>query len=496
MRWKTRTSGLALFAALAGCFDSHTVDSNAQDQASASALRSDGWSEESHGKSATPNYDSVFSARMVRTMEIVLTDSAYDAMRADMTSLIGAFGTGKGNMGMPLDTTGMPPRGVGMDTTGRPPLDSAMLKLLGDSAGKMPPGGVGMNQDAMVDMIPGDPIWVPADLKIGDKTWSHVGIRFKGNSSLSGAWQSGSKKLPLRIDSDHFKDLFPATKGQRIWGFRKLAFNNCNGDASLMREMLATEVFRSFGVPSPKAAFVRVVMRHGSVLDTLGVYTMVEIPDDPLLDSWFGSHSGNLYKPEGTGAKFASMVDSTFTVDASDISDVRAMVSSLNDRTTDSVSWRNAFEKTFDVPVFLKWLAVNTAIQNWDAYGQMAHNFYLYGNRGKLGWIAWDLGLSFQTGNQMGMSAWQSNVDSTWPLIHRVLSDSKYRAAYGDQMRSLLATGYDAAALSAKLDGWKSMVDPHLTAAERTGFEAAVTQLGQIPATRIATIRSELDAGK
>lgn len=40
------------------------------------------------------------------------------------------------------------------------------------------------------------------------------------------------------------------------------------------------------------------------------------------------------------------------------------------------------------------------------------------------------------------------------------------------------------------------MVDPHLTAAEKSGFATAAAQLGQIPATRIATIRSELDAGK
>jgi len=523
MHWGRRLGTTAIFAIFAGCLDAHTIVSEQEDNTDTATARPQGWSQESHGKNAPPNYDTVFSASQVRTMEIVLTDSAYAAMRTDLTSLIGAFRTRQGNQGgpqdtssrpgmpngngIPGDTTGrpsMPNGGAPMDTTGRPPMpnggtfpaDTSGRTPPADSTNVVGPNGVGMDKDAMVDMIQGDPVWVPADLKFGGRTWPHVGLRFKGNSSLATAWQSGSNKLPLRLDADRFEDRFPETKGQRIWGFQKLALNNANGDASLMREMLATEVFRGSGVPSPKAAFVRVVMVHGIVRDTLGVYTMVEIPDDPLLDGWYGSHSGNLYKPEGTGAKFGTMVDSTFTVDAADISDVRAMVAALNDRTTDSAAWRRALEKTFDVPVFLKWLAANTAIQNWDAYGQMAHNFYLYGNHGKLGWIAWDLGLSFQSGNRMGTSMWHGTVDSTWPLIHRLLADSKYRAAYAQDMRSLLSTGYDGAAMSSKVAGWKTMVEPCLTASERTGFAAATTQLGQFPATRIATIRAELDASK
>lgn len=529
--------GVVLCAVLSGCFDGST--STESGATTDPAARPAGWSHESHEKGAPPLYDSVFPADRVVTLEIVLTDSAYDAMMTDMTALAGEFGSGEalGGMGggVPADTAGVPgipPGGMGGDSSRGVPqeaIDAAVGKEVG-AACELKLGGMAMsgtvqesngvkycgmqggagprdsgqpqgqggmqNQDGMMEILSGEPIWVPADLKMGGRTWWHVGVRFKGNSSLSNAWRAGSKKLPLRIDADRFEDRFPEVEGERIWGFQKLSLNNASMDSSLVRERLAADLFRGFGVPTPREAFARVVMKHGSTIDTLGLCTLVEIPDDPLLDTWFGSSSGNLYKPEGTGARFTTMVDSAFLVDASDISDIRAMVAALHADGTDSVAWRSAFEKTFDVPVFLKWLAVNTAIMNWDAYGQMAHNFYLYGDRGRLEWIAWDVGLSFQNSNQMSNSIWLDGVDSTWPLIHRLLRDPVYKVAYEKNLRALPGAGFDAAAISGKVAGWKSLLGPYLLPAEKAGFESATSALVDFAAKRTAAVQTELDAAR
>ena len=40
-------------------------------------------------------------------------------------------------------------------------------------------------------------------------------------------------------------------------------------------------------------------------------------------------------------------------------------------------TWRANLETVFDTDVFLKYLAVNTVVQNWDTYGRMTHNYYL-----------------------------------------------------------------------------------------------------------------------
>lgn len=68
---------------------------------------------------------------------------------------------------------------------------------------------------------------------------------------------------------------------------------------------------------------------------------------------------------------------------------------------TNAQTWRAAIETAFDVDLFLRWLAVNGAIQNWDAYGALAHNYYLYGDpaqKGRLRWIPWDNNFAFGTG--------------------------------------------------------------------------------------------------
>ena len=49
-------------------------------------------------------------------------------------------------------------------------------------------------------------------------------------------------------------------------------------------------------------------------------------------------------------------------------------------------------EEVFDVSGFLNYLAVNSVIQNWDTYGIMSHNYYLYHDptTDLLTWIPWD----------------------------------------------------------------------------------------------------------
>jgi len=54
--------------------------------------------------------------------------------------------------------------------------------------------------------------------------------------------------------------------------------------------------------------------------------------------------------------------------------------------------------------VFLRWLALNSALENWDTYGGMAHNYYLYDDpdTGRLTWIGWDHDRILSAGGGMG----------------------------------------------------------------------------------------------
>ena len=63
-----------------------------------------------------------------------------------------------------------------------------------------------------------------------------------------------------------------------------------------------------------------------------------------------------------------------------DYADVESLYDIINssDRTTNTESWKTDLETVFNVDHFLKWLAANTVMQNWDTYGVMTHNYYLF----------------------------------------------------------------------------------------------------------------------
>lgn len=61
-------------------------------------------------------------------------------------------------------------------------------------------------------------------------------------------------------------------------------------------------------------------------------------------------------------------------------------------------------------------------MQNWDTYGRMTHNYYLYNNpeSGKLEWIPWDNNEALQDGKMGGaLSLSLSEVGVNWPLAIR-----------------------------------------------------------------------------
>ena len=95
--------------------------------------------------------------------------------------------------------------------------------------------------------------------------------------------------------------------------------------------------------------------------------------------------------------------------DEADWSDIRSLFAALHDgtRTTDGATWRTNLEAVFDVDTFLKYLATNTVIQNWDTYGRMTQNYYLYNDpdTGQLTWIPWDNNEALQEGKMGGSLA-------------------------------------------------------------------------------------------
>ena len=538
----------------------------------------------SHSNDTAPDYAVVLPDEQVNQINISISPDNWEAVQDDMVDKYGEAGngdrTGGGNGGgQPGGGGGQP--GNRPDGGSAPQMDNAdnaqsitqSVSLVDTTNAEVTPtaepadGGVDTNQppqgggnfnpqddanrpqrndDNMGGrgnggMMDGDdddnPIWVDATIDFNGETWEHVGFRLKGNSSLRSSWTSGNNKLPFKLDFDQFEDDYPATENQRFYGFKQLSFSSNFADSSYLRETVAADLFRAAGVPSAQTAFYAVYVDTGDGPVYYGLYTAVEVVDDTLIQTQFEDDSGNVYKPSGNAATFTAGsyneagYDKETNKKADDYSDVEALLETLNSdlRLSDASAWRAQLESVFDVDSFLQWLAANTVMQNWDTYGSMSHNYYLYHDPAsdQLVWIPWDNNQSLGTGGggargnndnagqdradggvrpQVNDNAEQvqatpqagaqpnpgnipnnnpggarggmgsgstsignEDVGDNWPLISYLLADEVYQQQYTEAVQHFITDAFDPDALEAELTSLHEMIAPYVEA-EQDGY--------------------------
>jgi spore coat protein H len=402
------------------------------------------WTEVTHGNSVEPDYGTVFPQDIVQRFDIVISSEEWAAIQKDLA--------------------GMP--------------HSAPLNNLDGTF---------------------EPIWVPCDFFYGNKQWYKTGIRVKGNSSLRSTIMSGIKKYSFKLDFDQYEDIYPEILNQRFYGFKQLNLNNNFEDMSLMHEKVAGDMFREFGVPSARSAYYEVYINYGKGSQYFGLYTLVEEVDNTVISTQFASNDGNLYKPEGTAARFEAGTYNTedfykkSNEGTSDWSDVKALYEALHSvtRISDPTSWRVLMESKIEMNLFLKWLAANTVMQNWDTYGKMPHNYYLYNDpsASKFVWIPWDNNEALQDGKMGGaINIDLSDVNNQWPLISYIVSDAKYYAQYKQMAAEFASTVFEPSKSAKTYDFYYNLIRASVLKEEAgytflrngiTSFDAALTQLKQ-----------------
>lgn len=393
------------------------------------------------------------------------------------------------------------------DETGADISGMCVATVPGAPAACMPTGGAPPQggEGGAIDFVDADLIYVPATVVFEGKTWWHVGLRFKGNSTLSLPWSTGSYKLPFKLDFDEFEADYPQIEDQRFYGFKQLTLNNNANDDSLLREKVMGDLFRAAGIPAAQSAFYRLYLDHGEGLTYFGLYTMVEIIGSDFLNTTYGAEDGNLYKPEGTYANWTAFDAESFpkenNEDEADWSDVEASITALHASRADAEVWRTGLEATFNVPGFVNWLALNTLAVNWDTYGVLAHNYYVYAapEDGKLQWIPWDHNESLK--NDGGMSGPVSlsleEVTDDWPLIRYLMDDPVYEAQYREALSGLLTGAFAEDKVSTQLEEKHALIAPYVVGSDgeqasytnvssTSAFESSVSALKEHVASRHA----------
>ena len=130
------------------------------------------------------------------------------------------------------------------------------------------------------------------DVEINGETISNVGIRTKGNTSLSSiANDPDTDRYSFKIKFDKYVD------GQTCMGLDKLVLNNNFADATNRKEALVYDMFQYLGADASLYNYAKISVNG----EYWGTYLALEAVEDSFKLRNYGVSDGKLYKPETMG---------------------------------------------------------------------------------------------------------------------------------------------------------------------------------------------------
>jgi spore coat protein H len=231
-----------------------------------------------------------------------------------------------------------------------------------------------------------------------------IGVRHKGNYTLHHCWDDfdGVRSHDAECEKLSFKLKFDEYAADaRFDGLKRLNLHASSGDPSKLRELIAYQTFRDFGVEAPRALPARVFVNG----ELKGLFIAVEEIDGRFTAAHFPqAPDGNLYKEIWPNA---AAVDQDFIAalntneDTPDVSDLRAFAAAVA-RGADA-AFDTELQPFIDTDALLRYIAVDRALRNWDGimafYSPLTpHNFYWYHDDGpepRFHLIPWDMDGTF-----------------------------------------------------------------------------------------------------
>ncbi len=387
--------------------------------------------------------------------------------------------------------------------------------------------------------------YISCDVTINGTTFKSVGIRPKGNSSLSSVANSDSDRFSFKLEFDHFID------GQTCFGLDKFVINNIQSDATYMKDYLSYDLMTYMGVKTPLFAYTDVAVNGKA----WGFYIAVEAMEESFAQRNYGEDYGMLYKPEGMGARgngkmqdflnnnggnagnaggenlnsgggmpgggmnggSSGGTDLKYTdgnIDSySDIFDNEVFKGDDTDynrviEALKNLSNGTELEKYINVDETLRYFAVNTVLVNLDSYfSSMKHNYYLYEKDGQLSMLPWDYNLAFG-GFQSGSAGTAVNfpIDtpvsgiemSERPILARLLEVDEYMDKYHEYLQEIVDNYFNGGVYEDTINTVDSLISQYVkndASAFYTyeQYSQALPMLKEFGRLRAESIQGQLD---
>ena len=239
--------------------------------------------------------------------------------------------------------------------------------------------------------------YVPCTLTIDDEVFRQVGIRAKGNNSLRLTSEYELTRYSLKVEFDHY-----LPQGN-YHGLDKLSLDASFQDNSYLKTVLAFDMMRFMGVPTPLCSYAWVRVNG----EDWGLFLAVEECEEAFAGRNFGWDHGVLYQPD-----YRSLNDENADVALRYIDEQPSsypnifdhaktpMVHSDQRRLIESLRQLSQGEVTTAVHTdeVLRYFVAQVFVMNWDSYlGHTGHNYILYEEEGRLWMLPWDYNLAFGT---------------------------------------------------------------------------------------------------
>lgn len=135
-----------------------------------------------------------------------------------------------------------------------------------------------------------DEKYVDCTVIIDGDVYRNVGIRAKGNTSLTSVANYGNDRYSFKIEFDHYDN------ANTYYGLDKLCLNNIIQDNTYMKDYLTYTLMSSFDVNAPLCSYAYITV-NGKDWE---LYLAVEAVEESFLQRCYGSDYGELYKPDST----------------------------------------------------------------------------------------------------------------------------------------------------------------------------------------------------
>lgn len=317
--------------------------------------------------------------------------------------------------------------------------------------------------------------------------FTNAGIRFKGNGTFLDS--VGHYRRPFKIDLDRHEP------GRRFAAQKTLNLHNLVADRSCLADTLAYEFFREAGVPAPRTTFARVFLSIEGRWEErlLGLYVVVENPDELWLADVFQSGGGALFKPvtlelfHDLGTEewkpYAEIYDPKTPV--TDAQRQRLFQLARLVSHADNAEFERRIGEFLDLDQVARFLACEVLLSNYDGILSNGQNFLLWidPRTGLFGFSPWDLDHSWGEFGWMGSreDREQASIERPWVgdhrLFERLFPVEAFRQAYRGHLDRLLQSQFQPHRLARRIDELAPIIRPALEeqSAERLqNFEAAI----------------------